>query len=64
MSKKYQNCISKPQTVTIATWEYAALVRASTMLEAAEKLLNGLDEYRARDALKALLTGERKEVEE
>lgn len=64
MSKKYHNPIMKVQTVTIPTWEYAALVRASTMLEASERLLNGLDEYRARDALNALLTGEKKEDEE
>ena len=56
MSKKYQwkNPIAKVTMVTIPTWEYAGLVRASTMMEVTEKLVNGLDEYKVRDVLKVL----------
>lgn len=54
MSKKYQNPIEKVTMVTIPVWEYAGLVRASTMIEMTEKLVNGLDEYKVRDVLKVL----------
>lgn len=54
MSKKYQNPIAKMETVTIPTWEYADLVRASTLTVVVEKLVNGLDEYKVRDVLKVL----------
>lgn len=54
MSKKYQNPIAKVMTVTIPTWEYADLVRASTLTIVTEKLVNGLDEYKVRDVLKTL----------
>ena len=60
---KYKNPIVKIETVSIPTWEYAALVRASTLLEMAEKLINGLDEYRVRDTLKVLFDNGEKEEE-
>jgi hypothetical protein len=61
MSKKYQNPIAKVTMVTIPTWEYAGLVRSSTMLEIIEKLVNGLDEYKVRDVLKALYSDGKEE---
>jgi hypothetical protein len=58
MSKKYQNPITKVETVvetvTIPTWEYADLVSASTLTVVVEKLVNGLEEYKVRDVLKVL----------
>ena len=55
MSKnKYINPIAKVDKVKISTWEYAALVRASTLLEMTEKILNGVSEYQVRDVLKVL----------
>lgn len=63
MSKKYQNPIAKVTMVTIPTWEYAGLVRASTMMEVTEKLVNGLDEYKVRDVLKVLYGNEEEDVE-
>ena len=56
MSKKYQwkNPIVKVTTVTIPAWEYAGLVKASTMMEVTETLVNGLDEYKVLDVLKVL----------
>ena len=64
MSKKYQwkNPIEKVTMVTIPTWEYAGLVRESTLLAMTEKLVNGLDEYKVRDVLKVLY-GDGKEEE-
>lgn len=60
---KYKNPIMKVETVKIPTWEYAALVRASTLLEITENLVNGgISEYQVRDVLKALYgDGEDKE---
>ena len=52
---KYRNPISKPQMVTIPAWEYADLVRNKTLLDVVVKLLTGLSEYQARDALAAML---------
>ena len=56
MSKKYQwnNPIAKVDMVTIPTWEYANLIRTSTIAAATKKLLNGMGEYQVRDALKVL----------
>ena len=51
---KYKNPIVKLETVKIPTWEYANLIRESTLLRMMEKLVNGLDEYRVRDTLKVL----------
>lgn len=53
--KKYRNPIPKPQMVTIPAWEYADLVRDKALLDVVEKLLIGLGEYQARDALMAML---------
>lgn len=53
--KKYRNPIQKPQMVTIPAWEYADLVRDKALLDVVEKLLTGLSEYQARDALVAML---------
>ena len=61
MSKKYQNPIAKMETVTIPTWEYADLVRASTLTVVVEKLVKGLDEYKVRDVLKVLFDGGKEE---
>ena len=61
---KYKNPIVKVETVKISTWEYAALVRASTLMDITEKLVNGgISEYQVRDVLKVLF-GEEKEEEE
>jgi hypothetical protein len=54
MSKKYHNPIAKVETVTIPTWEYADLIKASTIAAMTKKLLNGMGEYQVRDALKVL----------
>lgn len=62
MSKKYHNPIAKVTTVKVPVWEYAGLVRASTVMEVTEKLVNGLDEYKVRDVLKVLY-GDGKEEE-
>lgn len=63
MSKrKYQNPIAKMEKVSIPVWEYASLVRASTIVDMTDRLVNGLDEYKVRDALKVLY-GEWKEEE-
>lgn len=59
---KYKNPIVKMETVTIPTWEYADLIKASTIAAATKKLLNGMGEYQVRDALKVLYGVE--EVEE
>jgi hypothetical protein len=61
MSKRYQNPISKVETVTIPTWEYADLVRASTLMMMTKKLVDGLDDYKVREVLKVLY--DRKEGE-
>ena len=63
MSKKYQwkNPIEKVTMVTIPTWEYAGLVRESTLLAMTEKLVNGLDEYKVRDVLKVLYSDGKEE---
>jgi len=58
---KYKNPIAKIEKVTIPTWEYAGLVRASTMMEMTERLVNGLDEYKVRDVLKVLFDGGKEE---
>ena len=50
----YINPIAKVDKVSISTWEYAALVRASTLLEMTEKILNGVSEDQVRDVLKVL----------
>lgn len=63
MSKKYDNPINKPVMVAVPRWEYAALVRASTLLEATEKLVNNLSEYQVRDALKALYSNAKEDAE-
>ena len=52
---KYNNPIEKPDRVTIPTWEYAALVRTSTIMECVGKLSKGLSEYDARAAIKMLM---------
>lgn len=54
---KYKNPISKVETVTIPTWEYADLVRASTLTMVTKKLLDGVEEYKVRDVLKVLYDG-------
>lgn len=59
---KYKNPIVKLETVTIPTWEYADLIKASTIAVVTKKLLNGMGEYQVRDALKVLYDEE--EVEE
>ena len=66
MSKnKYINPIAKVDKVSISTWEYAALIRASTLLEIVEKVVNGgVAEYQVKDILKALLFDDVKEGEE
>ena len=62
--KKYINPIPKVEKVKISTWEYAALVRASTLVDMTEKIVNGgISEYQVRDVLKVLY-GEDKEGEE
>lgn len=61
MSKKYNNPIAKITTVTIPVWEYADLVRASTLTIVTEKLVKGLDEYKLRDVLKVLFAGKEEE---
>lgn len=62
---KYNNPIEKPDRVTIPTWEYAALVRTSTIMECVGKLVKGLSEYDARAAIKVLLDdGDGKEGKE
>jgi hypothetical protein len=58
---KYQNPIAKVETVTIPTWEYADLIKDSTIAAMTKKLLNGMGEYQVRDALKVLF--DRKEEE-
>lgn len=60
---KYKNPIAKIEMVTIPTWEYAGLVRESTLLAMTEKLVNGLDEYKVRDVLKVLYGNEEEDVE-
>lgn len=62
MNKKYRNPIAKVTMVTIPTWEYASLVRASTMMEVTEKIVNGLDDYRVRDTLKVLFDRKEEDV--
>lgn len=54
MSKKYQNPIAKVEMVTLPRWEYAKLVDTFARYEVAEKLVNGLDDYKLRDVLKVL----------
>ena len=61
MSKKYQNPIAKLEKVTIPTWEYADLVRASTIAAMVDKLVAGLDDYKLRDVLKVLFDGGKEE---
>lgn len=62
--KKYINPIPKVEKVKISTWEYAALIRASTLLEMTEKIVNGgISEYQVRDVLKALYGDGEKEEE-
>lgn len=63
MSKKFRNPISKPQTVTISTWKFEALVASATTLEIVDKLINKLDSYDAKKVLDVLF-GEDKEGEE
>jgi hypothetical protein len=63
MSKKYQNPIAKVTMVTIPTWEYADLVRASTIAVMVDKLVAGLDDYKLRDVLKVLYGDEKGEEE-
>lgn len=60
---KYKNPISKVETVKIPKWEYAAMVRASTLLEMTDKIVNVVPDYQVRDVLKVLF-GDGKEDEE
>ena len=62
-TKKYRVPIQKPQMVTIPAWEYADLVREGMLLSVVEKLLTGLSEYQARDALMAIFTVPKEEAE-
>lgn len=63
MSKKYkyQNPIAKVTTVTIPTWEYAALVAKATTLETLERLIDSDKKYMAADLMEILFS--RKEEE-
>lgn len=55
---KYKNPIEKAPTVVVTRWEYANLIAQSTRLRCVERLIDGLDQYRAYDAIKVLLTEE------
>ena len=54
MSKKYHNPINKPVMVAVPRWEYAALVRASTLLEVVEKIVSTQEGYIVKEVLPAL----------
>lgn len=58
---KYKNPIEKAPTVVVTRWEYANLISQSAQLRCVERLMENLDQYRAYDAIKAILT---EEVEE
>lgn len=60
---KYKNPIVKLETVKIPTWEYAALVKQSTILEMIQRIVNEVPDYQMRDVLK-MLFGNDKEDEE
>ena len=60
---KYKNPIMKVETVKIPTWEYAALVKQSTILEMTMSIVKNVPDYQMRDVLKVLF-GEDKEDEE
>ena len=60
---KYKNPIVKLETVKIPTWEYATLVKQSTILEMMQRIVNDVPDYQMRDVLKVLF-GEDKEDEE
>ena len=64
MGKKYLNPIVKVETVTIPTWEYADLIKASTVAAMTKKLLDGMGEYQVRDALKVLYSSDEEEEEQ
>lgn len=60
MSKnKYINPIPKPEMVSIPKWEYAALVRASTLMEVAQRIIDGGDKYGVTETLKTLFKDDR-----
>ena len=60
---KYKNPIVKLETVKIPTWEYAALVKQSTILEMTMRIVKNVPDYQMRDVLKVLF-GENDEEEE
>ena len=60
---KYKNPIVKLETVKIPTWEYAALVKQSTILEMTQRIVKNVPDYQMRDVLK-MLFGENDEEEE
>ena len=60
---KYKNPIVKLETVKIPTWEYATLVKQSTILEMMQRIVNDVPDYQMRDVLKVLF-GEDREDEE
>ena len=51
---KYKNPISKPATVKVPKWEFAALVTATAHMDIVQKIVNCGDKYKAMDMLEIL----------
>lgn len=58
---KYKNPIEKAPTVVVTRWEYANLISQTTQMRCIERLMDNLDQYRAYEAIRALLTEEKEE---
>lgn len=58
---KYKNPIDKAPTVVVTRWEYANLISQTTQMRCIERLMDNLDQYRAYEAIRALLTEEKEE---